>query len=269
MGRCTGMTKGCQMLKIMTFNIRFENDHDGENSWERRRELVTQLVETHRPCVLGTQEGMTRQLRYLQDRLDGYELLAPGRYWEESCQYCSIYFRPDRLRLVSGGEFWLSPTPEVHRSKSWDSAFPRMISFGVFRELSSEHTFWAGVTHLDNVGTEARFEQSSIILRYLRKVSGPKILMGDFNDRPGSPAHTLLTQGEDAMLDTWEILHRPENQSSMTYHKFQGIPQICRMDWILVSRDFTVTDAQVIYDHSAGGRYPSDHFPYMVRTAWA
>jgi endonuclease/exonuclease/phosphatase family metal-dependent hydrolase len=257
------------MLEVMTFNLRFENDHDGENSWDYRKELVTGLVDRHRPWVLGTQEGTTPQLRYLREHLDGYELFAPGRYWEESCQYCSLHFRPDRVRAVSGGEFWLSPTPEVHRSMSWDSAFPRMISFGVFEELGSGRQFWAGVTHLDNVGTVARYEQAAIIMRRLRELSVPKILVGDFNDRPGSPAHVLLTRPEDGMFDSWEILRRPENSSSMTYHKFQGTPQVCRMDWILVSRDFAVMDARIIYDHSAEGRYPSDHFPYMVRVAWA
>ncbi len=256
------------MLKVMTFNIRFQNDFDGSNSWENRRVLVADLVSSHTPCILGTQEGTTEQLRHLREDLKGYELLAPGRYWEEDCQYCSIFFRPERVSPVSGGEFWLSSTPDVHRSVGWDSAYPRMISYGVFREADSGNVFWAGVTHLDHVGIEARIRQAEIISDYMIKYQGPRILMGDFNDRPGSDVHRVLTGAELGLVDTWEFLLKPENESSITYHRFTGVPQICRMDWILASQHFAVSSAGVIHDHGPDGRYPSDHFPYLVQLAW-
>ncbi|MFZ2445077.1 MAG: endonuclease/exonuclease/phosphatase family protein [Syntrophobacteraceae bacterium] len=259
------------MLQIMTFNIRFQNDRDGANAWEFRRELVIDLVRNHAPSILGIQEGTTGQLRDLEKNLEGYDLFAPGRTWDENCQYCSLFFRPDAVRPLFGSEFWLSATPEVHGSKGWDSAFPRMISYGIFREAESEvksgGQFWAGVTHLDHLGTEARARQAGIISEYLVKQGGPRILMGDFNDHPGSEAHRLLASAATGLVDTWEALRKPENESSMTYHKFTGVPQVFRMDWILASRDFAVSDARVIYDHGPGGRFPSDHFPYMVRLA--
>ena len=71
------------------------------------------------------------------------------------------------------------------------------------------------------------------------------------------------------MFDTWEVMRKPENEDAMTYHMFQGVPQVFRMDWILVSCHFNVSETQVIYDHSPDGRYPSDHFPYMTRLVWA
>lgn len=256
------------MLKIMTFNIRFQNDQDGENSWEHRRVLVMDLVSSHAPCILGTQEGTTGQLGHLRKDLKGYELLAPGRQWEEDCQYCSIFYRPDLVRPLSGGEFWLSKTPDVHRSAGWDSAYPRMISYGIFKDGDCGKVFWAGVTHLDHVGVEARVRQAEIISDYMLKHGGPRVLMGDFNDHPGSDVHRLLTSREIGLLDTWEVLLKPENEGSMTYHKFSGVPQICRMDWILASRDFEVSEAGVVHDHGPDGRYPSDHFPYVAQLAW-
>jgi ABC-2 type transport system ATP-binding protein len=37
--------------------------------------------------------------------------------------------RGDRSSASEGGDLWLSPTPAVHRSSGWDSAFPRMMSW--------------------------------------------------------------------------------------------------------------------------------------------
>jgi endonuclease/exonuclease/phosphatase family metal-dependent hydrolase len=53
----------------------------------------------------------------------------------------------------------------------------------------------------------------------------------------------------------------------MTHHGFTGIPQKTRMDWVLVSKHFRVVDARIIRDN-AEGRYPSDHFPYLVELEW-
>ncbi|MEM5787974.1 MAG: endonuclease/exonuclease/phosphatase family protein [Syntrophobacteraceae bacterium] len=256
------------MLTAMTFNLRFENDRDGENGWQFRKELVLDLIRHYRPALLGTQEGTTAQLRYLQENLPDYRLLAPGRYWDAGCQYCSIFFRSHELRPLSGGDLWLSATPHIHRSIGWDSAFPRMISHGVMEEIASGRVFWVGVTHLDHIGKEARKKQAEIIRDLLSEEERPKILLGDFNDRPGSTAHQLLTSTVTGMRDTWEALSRPEDDSSMTYHGFLGVPRVCRMDWILVSRDFGVSDARVVSDHGPENRYPSDHFPYMVWLAW-
>ena len=80
--------------------------------------------------------------------------------------------------------------------------------------------------------------------------------------------HRILTEGELGLLDTWQILERAEDQSSMTHHDFRGVPGKCRMDWILVSDDFLVEEACIIRDN-LGGRYPSDHFPYAVQLEWA
>ena len=254
---------------LMTLNLRFQNEHDGQNGWENRKDLILELVRVHKPAFLGTQEGTVTQLRFLQEHLSGYELFAPERLWEDDCQYCSIFMRSEAVRALEGGEFWLSETPAVHRSIGWDSAFPRMMSHGLFTDLESARTILLAVTHLDNIGVEARKQQARIIRDWLALHNGPRVLMGDFNDRPGSAAHQLLTSPESGLFDTWQVLRRPEDESSMTYHKFLGVPMVCRMDWILASGEFRVEDARVVYDHSEEGRYPSDHFPYMVRLAWA
>jgi len=254
-------------MRVMTFNIRFENEQDGSNAWVSRRELVAMTIERYSPDILGTQEAKWHQLLYLRDRLPGYAFFAPGRVVDETSQYPTLFYREAGFEVEEAGEFWLSLTPDVHRSKNWDSGFPRMMSYLKLTRRESGKSFWAAVTHLDHIGTEARFEQASILARWVKEREGPVMLMGDFNDDPRSMIHQLLAGPESALRDTWQSLGLGDKGESGTHHGFTGVPQEQRIDWILVSRDFRVLEARIARDHF-DGHYPSDHFPYMADLDW-
>jgi endonuclease/exonuclease/phosphatase family metal-dependent hydrolase len=255
-------------VRIMTFNIRFENEHDKNNAWQYRRELVAEIIQRHSPSLVGIQEGKSRQLLYLKKHLSGYNVYMPDRVIDDTSQYPTLFCQESGVTVAQGGEFWLSKTPAIHLSKNWDSAFPRMMSYGLCLDQESKKHFLAAVTHLDHKGSEARWQQAKIIYKFIQNHTGPTILMGDFNDRPGSRVHQLLTSTESELRDSWEILGREEDEKSMTHHGFTGMPKKTRMDWILVSKHFRVIDAQIIRDNSEGS-YPSDHYPYMVDLEWA
>lgn len=255
-------------MKIMTFNLRFENDRDGENAWRYRRDIAVDLIRSHAPSILGTQEGTFNQLSYLKEQLPDYAIHVPhGRVLDEKSQYPTLFYRKDRFEALEAGELWLSTTPTVHLSKDWDSAFPRMMSYGLFRDRQTQRHLWVLVTHLDHIGIEARQQQTRIISQWIREKDEPVILMGDFNDKPGSPVHRILISAETGLQDTWQVLNREENEESMTHHGFNGVPERTRMDWIVISRHFQVTDACIVRDHDRS-RYPSDHFPYEVELEW-
>jgi endonuclease/exonuclease/phosphatase family metal-dependent hydrolase len=254
-------------MRVMTFNIRFENEQDGSNAWVHRRELVARTIERHSPDIVGTQEAKWHQLLYLRDRLPGYAFCAPGRVVDETSQYPTLFYREDGFEVEEAGEFWLSKTPDVHRSKSWDSGFPRMMSYLKLIGRERGKSFWVAVTHLDHIGSEARFEQASLLSRWVKEREGAVMLMGDFNDDPQSRIHQLLAGPESTLRDTWQSLGRGDSGDTGTHHGFTGVPQDQRIDWILVSRNFRVLGARIVRD-DFDGRYPSDHFPYMVDLDW-
>lgn len=249
-------------MRVMTFNIRFENDRDGENAWGFRRDLVARLILKHSPDIVGTQEGLWDQLQFLHDELKGYSLHAPERVMDDTCQYPSLFIKNDRFDILGGEEFWLSKTPGVHRSKDWDSAFPRMMSAARLRCRQTGKDLWAIVTHLDHMGEEARYQQALILAHWIAPKEGAKILMGDFNDSPGSSVYQTLVAGQTGLLDTWRELGCKDDETAYTHHGFDGVPRKNRLDWILVSPDLRVIHAEIIRDHESG-RYPSDHFPYI------
>ncbi len=254
-------------MRVMTFNLRFENDQDGENAWNYRRDLVVKLIETYNPAILGTQEGRVAPLLYLDEHLTDYEIHTPSRVFDDTCQYPTLFFHKDIFRIKEGREFWLSKTPEVHRSKNWDSAFPRMVSTALVEHLPSKQAFSVGVTHLDHMGEKARVKQAELIARWVRERTTPVILMGDFNDDPGSKAHKALVNVETGLSDAWEVLGHSEGKESYTHHAFTGIPKKSRIDWILTTTPPHVTDARILHD-DFDGRYASDHFPYYVDLSW-
>ena len=250
-------------MKIMTFNLRFENDRDGENSWENRRRMVVDVVERYQPDILGTQEGKWNQLAFLADCLPAYAAVMPGRIMDKKIQCPTLFIKKDACRILSARDFWLSKTPDVYLSKDWDSAFPRMISFAELLMKKADRKIVAAVTHLDHLGVEARLQQAKIIAEWIKKQEIPVVLMGDFNDAPASGVHGALISPHTPLCDTWEAMGHSEAEKSYTHHGFNGIPQLSRMDWVLADCGFRVTDARIIHDQ-VDGRYPSDHFPYLA-----
>jgi len=248
-------------MRVMTFNLRFENEDDGGNAWFCRREMAVEIINRYQPDILGTQEAKWSQITYLSDQLPEYTPFLPGREPDPVSQCPTLFFRKQAIEILTGGEFWLSETPEVHLSKSWDSAFPRMMSWAEVRMAGCEKNLIAAVTHLDHMGATARLEQARMIQDWATRQKAPIVLMGDFNDAPASPAHDVLTCGR--LRDTWLTANQHDSPSSFTRHRFDGIPLIARLDWILADACFQVREVMIVHDHT-DGRYPSDHFPYVA-----
>lgn len=251
------------MMRIMTFNLRFESDDDGPNNWIHRREMVADLISRNSPDILGTQEGKWPQLLYLEEKLPGYHAYMQGRIYDPKVQCPTLFIKKERFDIIDGKDIWLSETPDVYLSKSWDSAFPRMMSYCRMLDKTTGKIICASVTHLDHKGETARFNQAKIIAQWAMREQNPLILMGDFNEQPGLSVHKVLTSPETRLVDTWQMLDKQEDDDSFTLHGFSGVPRYARLDWILVDPAFKILKAKILHDQE-NGSYPSDHFPYMV-----
>jgi endonuclease/exonuclease/phosphatase family metal-dependent hydrolase len=255
-------------MRIMTFNLRFATAADGPNEWEYRKDLVADTIMAHLPHLLGTQEGTVPQLEFLIHSLPGYLPLTAHRQVDVTCQYPTIFYRADAFRVKESGEFWLSQTPAVHRSLSWGSAFPRMVTYGLFREVERELDFYFLNTHLDHISSEARLQGARMIRNHFFPLGRPMILAGDFNEPPEGPVYQefMAPGGPWPCQDTWRAWHAPGDESP-TQHFFDGQPRGARIDWILVTPPFKVSRVLIVADHWEG-RYPSDHYPYEVEVEY-
>ena len=252
-------------MRLLTFNLRFANPLDGPNQWDHRRELVVETILALNPDLVGTQEGTVPQLDYLTEHLDGFLPLTAHRQVDATCQYPTIFYRQG-FQVRDSGEFWLSETPAVHRSKNWDSAFPRMLTYGLFQAADRDRWFYFMDTHLDHISSLARLNQARLIREFCQEKSEPLILAGDFNEPPDAAVFSQLTSPPSRLMDTWRALH-PAGQDPSTQHDFYGLVRGHRIDWILTSAPFRVTKGEIV-GYNRDGRYPSDHFPYIVEVEY-
>ncbi len=247
-------------MHLMTFNLRFATPTDGPNEWQFRKELVAEVILNHLPDLLGTQEGTVPQLLYLEEHLTGYLPLTAHRRVDPTCQYPTIFYRADRFYVQESSEFWLSETPQVHRSQSWGSAFPRMVTYGLFREKGWPTWFYFINTHLDHVSEAARREGARMIRDFFFPLNLPMILVGDFNEPPEDAVYRLFIRAGSPFQDTFRSVQPPVPEAP-TQHGFDGRPRGSRIDWILATPPFQVQRVAIVTDNR-DGRYPSDHFPY-------
>jgi endonuclease/exonuclease/phosphatase family metal-dependent hydrolase len=246
-------------LSVLTLNVRHETPEDGPDNWPFRGKLTARLIQESASWVIGTQEGRRPQIQDLLSQVEGYELADRHRFWDATRSYPSIFYRKELIEILESGDRWLSETPEIHASKSWGSTFPRLATWAKCRVTEGGITFLFANVHLDHLSAEARKGQAEVVLKLLAEVNigkMPVILVGDFNDIPGSEPYRILTA---VYKDAWLVSNHQQKEPD-TWHGFSGKGLRGRLDWILTSYDIKVHRAEILRT-SYHGSYPSDHFP--------
>lgn len=251
------------LLHIMTYNIKYATEEDGENSWSKRKERLSRLISNYHPEVFGVQEARKEQLDFLQESLDAYNYFGIGREGEENGLFNAIFYNSSKIRVLEEATFWLSKTPE-EPSTGWDADYPRICTYGLFEDKKSQEKFWLFNTHFDHQGEEAVEESAKLIINRIREANRedlPAILLGDFNLEPGSgPIKYLSEQLEDSRQIAKEVAPGPEETfNAYEFHE----PPIGRFDYIFVSDRVQVLKYAVI-DDAEDEKYPSDHFPILL-----
>ena len=256
-------------IRVMSFNVRFGTANDGINHWDNRKEFLVETIREFDPDLLGTQETLGFQRDYLQEHLDGYEVLGVGRDdGQEAGEMMALYYRSSRFRASDGGHFWLSEAPAEVGSKSWDSSLPRMCTWVKLEDRRSpdRRPILFMNTHFDHRGTVARRESAALLRRMADRLGEgcDVVLTGDFNAPIDSdPYRELVTAPPDAtrFVDTYAVA-KPENEPGEgTFTAFRGsVTEGARIDWILVRGDWEIESA-AINRTQREGRTPSDHYP--------
>ena len=255
-------------LKVMSFNIRTANANDGVNDWDgNRKNLVEQTIRDFGPDIIGFQEDLKRQRDFLDDQFPAYDFVGRGTYGGDNGPFDTVMYRRNRFEKLRHGHFWLSTTPDVPNSKSWDSELPRMATWLELRDSQNpDHTFFFINTHWDHVGDNARLQSATLIRQKISELAQgiPTIITGDFNADQGSAPYRRMRGLDDFdnvrnFQDTYRNLHDDAGTVG-TAHGFDGTAGDRRIDWILHDNDFTTLEAAIVRT-SFDGFYPSDHFP--------
>ena len=254
-----------QPHSIISYNIRYDNNWDVENSWKIRRMKISQKLIQYSPSIVGIQEGLLNQVQYIDSSLINYDYVGVGRDdGKEKGEFCAIYFDTTRYVLLKNSTFWLSETPDTI-SVGWDAALERICTYGLFKDRITRKAFWVFNTHFDHIGIIAREKSSELILKKINKInrqSLPVILMGDFNSIPNSPpVKEIITELSDALQISMEKLHGPRG----TFNGFnEDLPIEQRIDYIFTNK-LKVLSYTHINDRLDNNRHISDHLPVMIK----
>lgn len=257
-------------LTLMTYNIRYDNPGDGVNSWSQRKEFVSSLIQFHGADIVCIQEGLSQQVKYLHDALQGFEYCGTGRDdGKEAGEFSAIFFRKEVLDVLADSTFWLSPSPSVP-SKGWDAALPRIVTWASFRVKASGQTFFVFNTHFDHIGETARRESARLLLEQIQRIAGqePVIVAGDFNSTEQDSAYHILVAPVDSvplLRDSFRISRLPHYGVASTFFGFDArtMDPGQRIDFVFVTRRVTVLRHGTLTDFR-DGRFPSDHLPVLV-----
>jgi len=274
---------GALELRLMSFNVRYENDGDaGARAWRQRVPGAVHMIRAQKPDVFGVQEALHGQAADLWASLPDYEFFGVGRDdGKRAGEYSGIFYQRDRFEAdaMDCGTFWLSDTPEVTGSHTWGNEIPRVATWLRLTDRATGRGFYVFNTHWDHKNQPSR-ERAALLLAdridARSHADEPVALIGDFNSIEANPGLSYLVgkrvtvAGADrtwgnALVDTFQSLHA-DQKNRRTLHFWTDTTQgHVKVDHIFVSRGASIKEAEIL---SKDKPMVSDHFPVMSRVVF-
>lgn len=286
-------------IKILSFNLRYDVSSHKLLSTEVRGKNLLKIIDKYDPDSISFCEATDNWMRYLRDAMKqkGYDYIGVGRdYGKDNAsdkgnqnEHSPVFYKADKYDLIDSGTFWLSTTPEVAGSKSWDSADKRICSFAVLKNKKSGEVFAHLSTHLDHESEDAKFNGVMVIETYVREILKKHgnigiVLSGDFNTKINSqPYESVATFMDDSRFIATKTGVVGSSKSGYTDpdkwesgNRTTVDPSVSPIDYIFVKKGaysvnyYTVVDDTFTF--SNGGKtwhdHPvSDHFGVFAEIA--
>lgn len=282
-------------VRVMSYNIRNSagDRKSPDNNWDGRKEDLANVIENENPDVIGFQEVLPDQRRWLEKRFPDYTFVGDGRNSNrKSGESSPVAFRKSRFDMVKMGTFWLSETPDKPGSKGWDAAMPRVCSYAVLNDVKTGKRFSFANCHTDHRGEEARIKGMLLIIERMKEFGNgsPVVLVGDHNcfehDKPSMEVKKILKdalylsetppQGSWRTFTFWGWFDDEMTIGEALKMKFgkRDVPgdfsKLKRIDFIYVSEGTRVLDYRTLSLPRPGKKlYPSDHFPVSSTLVFA
>lgn len=245
-------------MKVVSFNIKCDDtiaQLAEEQLWTNRKENLIKEINLLDADIMGMQEVMSHQYSYFKQNLPKYNSIYQSR--DENAvngEGSPIFYKKEKFECLQSGTFWLSETPNVHASTSWNSRWPRICTFVVLKDNQTGKIFAHFNAHLDHKSEEARTNGMKLIVSKLKETKLPAVLTGDFN----SPANGGAVLECEAKLTNANI----NNDKSITFHLWgnpEALPEAIRkLDYIYVD-NIKVNSYKVVNDVENATKN-SDHY---------
>ena len=259
----TAVSQTKNTMIVASYNIRYENPHDGIHSWNNRKEQVKSLIQFHDFDIFGTQEAVYNQVLDIA-KLEQYAHYGKGRDdGKQAGEHCAIFYKKELFNLLDSGDFWLSETPDKP-SLGWDAPnCKRICSWVKLIDKRSNKEFYFFSVHFDHQGKEARRESGKLMVSKIKEITNgkPVICVGDFNSTPDSEQILYI---QTFLKDAFQVSEQPPYGPCGTSNGFRyDVVPINRIDYIFISKQIDVFKYGVLTD-SYELRFPSDHLPVVT-----
>ncbi|MBL0315821.1 MAG: endonuclease/exonuclease/phosphatase family protein [Flavobacteriales bacterium] len=254
-----------QLIRVISFNIRYDNPADGADAWPLRKTDVAMYMQDHEFSIIGMQEVLHHQLMFLDSALTDFDYVGVGRDdGKELGEYSPIFYRSSELDLLNTGTFWLSKTPEMP-SKDRDAALPRICTWCVLRNKLLNVDFLVMNTHFDHIGVESRKNAALLILEKMKILSDngqmPVVLLGDFNVDFKEESINLLCEN---LSNVYLKTGGNEEEPVPTFNAFRQDYSEGKMIDHIFTQNAEAISFHVADDVRTNGRFLSDHFPVIA-----
>jgi endonuclease/exonuclease/phosphatase family metal-dependent hydrolase len=257
-------------IRVMTFNIRYDEPRDGVNAWPNRKALVASMIRFHHADLIGVQEALKHQMDELSALLQEYSWVGVGRAdGKTGGEYSAIFYRKSRFKSLGSATFWLSETPNTP-STGWDAALPRIVTWIKLRDLTTGKTFFHFNTHFDHRGEKARTESARLLLNRINQLDRnlPVVVTGDFNFTADADGYSVLVGKESAssksaLLDGRYVSEQGHYGPTSSFNDFKALVPEKKIDYVFVKGNIRVLQHGVLSE-TWYGRFPSDHCPVLA-----
>ena len=269
------LMQGCKkrtdedILKVMTFNIRYDNPRDSANAWPNRAGFLCRFLKNEKPDLIGMQEVLASQFEYLDSVMTDYNSIGVGRNdGAKGGEMNPVFFRKERFDLIRTRTFWLSETPEVAGSKAWGAGLPRIVTWVELSEKTTSEHFYFFNTHFAHDSDSARIMSSELLLGKIDSIASgfPFVITGDLNMLISGKGYKILTgpyESVPLLSDTYAVTDKRPTGPAYTFNGFSDSTSSGRIDYIFVRNGMKVLEHKTFIKKERG-IYISDHWPVMA-----
>ncbi|CED83890.1 Endonuclease/exonuclease/phosphatase [Phaffia rhodozyma] len=193
------------------YNTQISGLRVNERPWAERRWRIADSIFNSAYDIIGFQEALVTQVTDMQSLLgSSWSHFGVGRNdGGQKGEFSPIFYDSTRFTLLNSTTRWLSTTPTVAGSISWDASQTRIVTLVTLEDKQSSAILHLGNTHWDDQGVTAR-EMSGRLLRTLlpdyakqvekqlglgdgKNLVGNVLLMGDLNSPAEEQGYQALT----------------------------------------------------------------------------
>lgn len=254
---------------LVSYNMRGPFDQSPNEFYVDRTPRIIEMIKKYDMDVIGTQELVPDTRDHLLKDLPEYACVGVSREdGKDEGEACYIIYKKDRFEVIDSDTFWLSETPAVPGSRSWNSWCTRICTMIRLKDKQTNKEFVHVNTHLDHASEEARINGIKLIVAEIKRRytdSVPLVLTGDFNTYVGTPTYETAA---GLLTDALKISETPHAGPFRTFTNWQwedneNPTEGARIDFIFVSDGIAVREIVTCNDTFPGNTYSSDHHPVV------